>query len=111
MRILPALILLTGLSITAHADNTAGIEIQSLIQAVADSNCEFDRNGKLYSAEKAAEHLDLKYARGKRSAEAFIEHLATKSSWSDKPYWMICDGDKAPSADWLLARLEIIRSR
>ena len=114
MRILPSLILLTGLSITAHADTTAGIEIQSLIQTVADSNCEFDRNGKLYSAEKAAEHLELKYARGKRyadSAEAFIEHLATKSSWSGKPYWMICDGDKLPSADWLLARLEIIRSR
>ena len=114
MRILPALILQTGLSITAHADATASIEIQSLIQAVLDSNCEFDRNGNLYSAENAAEHLELKYARGKRyadSAEAFIEHLATKSSWSDKPYWMICGGDKAPSADWLLARLEIIRSR
>ena len=71
MRILPALILQTGLSITAHADTTASIEIQSLIQAVADSNCEFDRNGNLYSAENAAEHLELKYARGKHDEFKF----------------------------------------
>ena len=45
-----------------------------------------------------AEHLELKYSRGKRyadSAEAFIDRLARKrkSSWSGEPYQLICDGE------------------
>ena len=40
------------------------------------------------------------------SAKAFIERLASGSSWSGEPYWMICDGDKISSAEWLAAQLE-----
>ena len=53
----------------------ADTEIRGLIQAVAESGCDFDRNGTRYSAKEAAEHLELKYSRGKRhvkSAEDFI---------------------------------------
>ena len=113
-RSLVLLILLLGSITTARADTHADAEIQALIQAVAESECEFNRNGSLYSAETAAEHLELKYSRGKRyadSAEAFIERLASKSSWSGKPYQMICDGETQPAGDWLTMRLEALRNQ
>ena len=58
---------------------------QTLIGAVAESECEceFNRYGSLHSAETAAEHLELKYSRGKRytdAAEAFLDRLARRSS-------------------------------
>ena len=103
-RVLLTLILLAAPISRAHAETDAEAEIRSLIEAVRDSGCEFDRNGTRYPAERAAEHLELKYSRGKRyadSAEAFIEHLATGSSWSGTPYWMICEDDKILAAEWL----------
>jgi len=105
--------LIAGFIATAHAEADADTEIRALIQAVAESECEFNRNGSLHSAEAAAAHLELKYARGKRyadSAEAFIERLASRSSWSGKPYQMICDGQTQPAGDWLTATLQDIRA-
>lgn len=113
IRVLVLMILLTGPIAAALADTAADTEIRALIQAVAESGCEFNRNGSLHSAEAAAEHLELKYSRGKRyanSAEAFIDRLASKSSWSGKPYQMICDGEVHPAGDWLTATLATIRS-
>ena len=107
------LILLAGSVPTALADTTADEEIRALVQSVAESGCEFNRNGSLHSAEAAAEHLELKYSRGKRyanSAEAFIDRLASKSSWSGRPYQMICDGEVQPAGDWLTSTLATIRS-
>ena len=111
--------MLSLLILTAPIPHTLGVtdaetEIRLLIHAVRESGCDFDRNGTLYTAERAAEHLELKYARGKRyadSAEAFIERLATGSSWSGEPYWMICDGDKISSAKWLAEQLEGSRAQ
>ena len=111
--------MLSLLLLTAPISHSLGVtdaetEIQLLIHAVRESGCDFDRNGTLYTAERAAEHLELKYARGKRyadSAEAFIERLATGSSWTGEPYWMICDGAKIRSADWLVERLEASRAK
>jgi hypothetical protein len=108
------MILLTGPIAAALADTAADTEIRALIQAVAESGCEFNRNGSVHSAEAAAEHLELKYSRGKRyahSAEAFIERLASKSSWSGKPYQMVCDGEEQPAGDWLTATLEEFRNQ
>ncbi|MFL2502600.1 MAG: DUF5329 family protein [Luminiphilus sp.] len=113
-RMMLSLILLTALISHTLAVTDAETEIQLLIHAVRESSCDFDRNGTLYSAETAAEHLELEYTRGKRyadSAEAFIEHLATGSSWSGEPYWMICDGDKISSAEWLAEQLEGSRAQ
>jgi hypothetical protein len=106
--------LIAGFTATVHADADVDTEIRSLIQAVAESGCEFNRNGSVHSAEAAAEHLELKYSRGKRyanSAEAFIARLASKSSWSGKPYQMICDGKAQPAGDWLTATLGELRSQ
>ena len=63
-----------------------------------------------------AEHLELKYSRGKRyadSAEAFIDRLARtrKSSWSGEPYQLSCEGETQPAGDWLTMRLEALRSQ
>ena len=113
IRLLLSLVLIAGFIATVHAEADADTEIRALIQAVAESECEFNRNGSLHSAEAAAAHLELKYSRGKRyadSAEAFIERLASKSSWSGKPYQMICDGQTQPTGDWLTATLEDIRT-
>ncbi len=68
----------------------------------------------LYTAEGAAERLELKYSLGKRyadCAEAFIERLATGSSWSGEFYWMICNGEKTPDAEWLAERLKGSRAQ
>ena len=113
IRLLLSLVLIAGSIATAHGEVDADTEIRALIQAVAESECEFNRNGSLHSAEAAAEHLQLKYSRGKRyadSAEAFIERLASKSSWSGKPYQMICDGETQPAGDWLTATLIALRT-
>ncbi|MFQ3325349.1 MAG: hypothetical protein ACI90U_003187 [Pseudomonadales bacterium] len=88
-------------------------EIKALLQAVADSGCEFTRNGSQHSAQDAGEHLALKYRRGKKyvsDAESFIERLATKSSWSGEIYMMQCSGSEAQTARvWLIAKLTDIR--
>lgn len=111
-RLLLSLVLMAGSITTVHGGTDAETEIRSLIQAVAESGCDFERNGSLHSAETAAAHLELKYSRGKRyadSAEAFIDRLASKSSWSGKPYQMICDGQTQSTGDWLTAALQGIR--
>ena len=113
IRVLQLSWLCLGSSVALSAAGDADTEIRGLIQAVAESGCEFDRNGTRYSAKEAAEHLELKYSRGKRhanSAEAFIQRLASKSSWSGKPYQMICDGEAEPAGDWLSATLIQLRT-
>ena len=112
-RVLLAALLFAPMMSAASAQTAADAEITSLIEAVRESGCEFNRNGSLHSAEAAAEHLEIKYSRGKRyadSAEAFIERLASKSSWSGKPYQMICGGEVQPAGDWLTSTLATIRS-
>jgi len=55
-------------------------EILILIEAISGSGCEFERNGSPHDAESAANHLRLKYRRGKRYADTtvkFIERLAS----------------------------------
>ena len=51
-------------------------EIDHLLEAIGDSGCIFIRNGTRHDAEKAEDHLRMKYDRGRRyatSAETFIE--------------------------------------
>ena len=91
----------------------ADAEIESLLAAVAASGCDFERNDELYPSDQAADHLALKYRRGTRyvsTAEDFIDRLASKSSWSGSPYYVICDGVKTASGDWLHQQLRALRS-
>ena len=103
-------VLLSGAAAGVPPD--AGAEIQSLLAAVASSGCEFERNGEFYPSDQAADHLALKYRRGTRyvsTAEDFIDRLASKSSWSGSPYYVICDGAKTTSGDWLHQQLKALR--
>ena len=91
----------------------AATEIEYLLEHVASSGCIFNRNNEDHDAKDAAEHLRLKYRRGKRyatSAENFIDRLASKSSWSGKPYTISCEGVTEPSGTWLHAALLEYRS-
>jgi hypothetical protein len=79
-------------------------EIRQLLDRVGESGCDFERNGTRHNSRDAASQLTLKYDRGARyveTAEDFIDRLASESSWSGKPYWVICDDERAVSGEWL----------
>jgi hypothetical protein len=80
------------------------IEVGYLIDAVSESGCTFVRNGKEHTASEAADHLQMKARKGKRyydTAEEFIERIASKSSWSGKPYMIQCaDQPAVTAANW-----------
>lgn len=84
-------------------------EIEYLMTEIGESGCTFIRNGKRHDAEDAEAHIRMKYKnafRHAKTAEMFIERLATKSSMSRKPYLMDCPGEEVmPSGDWLNAKL------
>jgi len=86
----------------------ASIEIEHLLQFVASSGCTFHRNGSDHDSVDAADHMRLKYGRGKRyadTAEHFIDRLASKSSWTGKTYTVTCADQTEPSGEWLSREL------
>ncbi|TVZ37982.1 hypothetical protein P886_2331 [Alteromonadaceae bacterium 2753L.S.0a.02] len=89
-------------------------EVFALINAIETSGAQFERNGSVHTAEKAADHLRLKYSRGKKyisSSEDFIAKLASESSFTGKPYWIILEGDKrVKSGVWLTEKLQALRA-
>lgn len=100
---------------SVHAALSAEQEIYALISAIETSGCQFIRNGESHTAVEAAEHLRLKYRKGKSyapTAEAFIENLASQSSMTKTAYYLITpQGEKIPSGDWLRQRLIQLRAR
>jgi len=91
-------------STAATADQATDPEIEYLLEFVASSGCSFHRNGEDHNSADAADHLRLKYRRGIKyanSAEQYIDRLASKSSWSDEPYTVTCDGQTQTSSAWL----------
>jgi len=90
-------------------------EVAQLLDFVAQSDCQFNRNGTWYDAKKARVHLQEKYDyldhRGKiPNAEAFIDLAATKSSMSGKPYQVRCgNGQVLTSSAWLSNELKQLR--
>lgn len=94
---------------TAHGDDNDTDKIEYLLTSVGSSECVFIRNGNEHTSKDAEKHLRMKYRRGKRwatSTGSFISRIATKSSFSGKPYLMRCGEEEAgPTADWLRERL------
>ena len=88
-------------------------EIEYLLHAIGQSNCVFTRNGKDHSATEAEDHLRMKYSRTKsriKTAEAFIDRLASESSWTGKSYTMRCTNNQPESSQqWLYRALEQYR--
>ena len=100
-------------SARAAPESVAETEIQYLLAFVAGSNCDFIRNGTSHDSAEAADHLRLKYDRGRKyagSAEQFIDRLASESSWTGKPYTVNCGGRTEPARDWLRRALADYRS-
>ena len=102
--------LIPGAAFSASMDE----EIDFLLDTVANSDCVFTRNGKDHAAPGASDHLQMKRKRGARyfdSAEEFIERLASKSSWSGKPYHIQCgDEPRVTASEWFTALLEQYRN-
>jgi len=95
--------LLNG-SVLADLSPAADAEVQHLLEFVSDSGCIFIRNGSDNNSADAADHLRLKYSRGKRyvsSADQFIDRLASESSWTGKKYTINCAGQVSESGIWL----------
>lgn len=93
----------------AHAalPAVAKTEINYLLATVANSDCQFFRNGSWHDSKAAAAHLtsklDYLVARDLiQSAEEFIDKAATQSSLSGRAYAIRCQsGAAVPSDQWL----------
>ena len=97
-------------------DSAAKNEIAHLIDHLAKSGCQFNRNGKWYDASRAVSHLTRKYEYLLKrdlvpNAEAFIERAASESSASGKPYVVKCGKQpEVESAAWFREVLERFRA-
>ena len=90
-------------------------EVAHLLEYVRTSDCEFERNGKLYDGNRAYEHIKGKYeyfADDITSTETFIEYAATKSMISGKYYLVRCgDSEPVKLTDWLNDELKRDRDK
>lgn len=89
--------------------------IESLITRVARStDAAFVRNGRSYAAPEAAQFLRKKWRSREsevRSAEEFIDRIASFSSTTGKPYRIrFADGREISSAEFLRAELAKLRA-
>ena len=118
--ILAALLFVTLLTAGAYSwaaapPAAARAEIERLLAFVANSGCQFNRNGTWYPAPEASAHLADKERylaeRGQiTSAEDFIAKAATKSSMTGKPYTVRCGSEPVIASDeWLTAELRRFR--
>ena len=111
-----ALALCAGAPAWAQTDPRARQEIAHLLDFVAQSGCQFYRNGSWHDSKAARDHLQDKYDYLQRrdlvpDAKAFIERAASQSSLSGKPYQVRCgNGQPVTSAQWLNAELEHYRA-
>jgi len=98
------LILATLLGFNPGAWADTDEDVDYLLNYVADSGCTFIRNSERHDGTEAAAHLRAKYEQDKRhikSAEQFIDRLASASSLSGQPYVVSCGGQTQTSRDWL----------
>ena len=90
-------------------------EIQHLLEFVAETSCQYERNGTIYNGLEARDHINMKYEYYKKkvkSTEDFIKYSATSSKMSGKKYKIHCpDSDEMDSSQWLLDELHTFRSR
>ena len=91
-------------------------EINHLLEHVAESGCEFYRNGSWYDGNRGQAHLRDKYQwlvnRGMISAAAdFIDKAASQSSLSGLAYKVRCKGQQeTPTKQWLSDELQRYRA-
>lgn len=111
-----AFVLSAGTAFAAPAP-AAQTEINHLMDYLAKSGCEFNRNGSWYGSKEARDHLNDKYQYLLKkdwvsNTESFIERAATQSSISGKAYQVRCGAAQpVASAAWLKAELSRYRQR
>jgi hypothetical protein len=107
------LLMTMGAAMAAPDDSDSmDAEIDYLLTTVAQSDCVFIRNGKEYDGADARDHLQMKRKRGRKyydKTEQFIERIASKSSWSGKPYRIRCGDLEENAGDWFTSLLETFR--
>jgi len=102
-------------AVAAPAPAPVRTEIETLLQALQTSGCQFNRNGSWYTGAEAQAHLTKKieYLESKnlvKSTEDFINLGASTSSSSSKPYLVRCGSAQAvESKVWLQAKLATLR--
>jgi low affinity Fe/Cu permease len=98
----------------AYADDaTMDAEIDFLLRSVAESGCIYIRNGKEHNGNAARDHLQKKRERGRKyydTTEQFIERIASKSSWSGKPYRIRCEDTEEDASAWFTRALDSFRN-
>lgn len=114
-----SLALASGVNLSATAaEQTSEQEISALLNTLRQSECQFERNGTWYSAERAAEHLQGKWDYAKEdidSSETFIREVASGSWLLGGDYHVRCPqaGSAPPSVttstEWLNQQLEQLR--
>ena len=116
LSVLSAAVALCAGAPASAQDAPARKEIAHLLDFVAQSGCQFQRNGSWHDSKAAHDHLQDKYEYLQRrklvpDARAFIERAATESSLSHKAYQVRC-GNEQPiaSAQWLNAELARYRA-
>jgi hypothetical protein len=103
--------MLPVLLLTAPAPTPEAQKIEALIRAVASlQGAVFIRNGSEHAPAEAADHLRLKWknaGRRVKSAPEFIQHCASGSSMSGRPYEIrFKDGRTVLARDWLWTELK-----
>ncbi|MFZ1376910.1 MAG: DUF5329 family protein [Geothrix sp.] len=103
--------MIPALLLAAPAPLPEAQKIEALIQAVADlQGAVFIRNGTKHTPKEAADHLRLKWknaGRRVKTAPEFIQHCATGSSLSGRPYEIqLRDGRTVTARDWLWTELK-----
>ena len=117
MRIfLLAAAMVAGSAQAAPTPRHVDAEIDHLLQALAQSDCQFQRNGSWHDAADARRHLQRKrdYIEKRAaiaSTESFIAQAATQSSMSGKSYQVRCgDAPVQSSKSWLMNELRVYRA-
>lgn len=97
----------------AAPDARESLAIAHLTQFVRESGLQFIRNSKSYNAEDAASHMDTKFSYAKErltTAEEFIDYVASRSSITNKPYYVVtADGKQHELGPWLYLELDKFR--
>ena len=114
-----AWVLVFGLAVSAvsqaAAPAVAQAEVEYLLAAIAQSGCQFNRNGTWYDGTRAVANLQSKYSYlvmrdAIRTADDFIEMAASRSSVTGSPYWISCSGaTPIQSGQWLKDQLTAYR--
>jgi hypothetical protein len=107
---------LLSLTFMAHAapSEKAKAEINGLMNSLAQSGCQFQRNGAWHEAKEARAHLQRKYDYLLKknlvdTSEQFIHRAASTSSVSGKPYRVKCGALELDSAVWFDMQLQRLR--